>query len=181
MMSADAKATKPDAEAEVKGDPAVSVRAPVAALIWKTQMSPLLSLPTNKNRPCGSVHAPSVVAAPDAVAVNGLPGIAVSAPVERAMLNPSTVEFPVGTYTYFLVTSMMSAKLVETDGAVYPVKGANVDSPLPAPFILLPLMKYTRAVALAAEIVAPPPPPLPLPTPPPPGVQVDAPKVALHA
>src|SRR5258708_25510209 len=138
MMSANNKPPKPDAKAEVKGDPAVSVRAPVAALIWKTQMSPLLSLPTNKNRPCGSVHAPSVVAAPDAVAVNGLPGIDVSAPVERAMLNPSTVQFPVGTYTYFLVTSMISAKLLETDGPVYPVKRANVSPPIPTPSMLLP-------------------------------------------
>src|SRR5258708_27947488 len=119
MMSANNKPPKPDAKAEVKGDPAVSVRAPVAALIWKTQMSPLLSLPTNKNRPCGSVHAPSVVAAPDAVAVNGLPGIAVSAPVERAMLNPSTVDFPLGTYTYFLVTSIMPPHLVETHYRAY--------------------------------------------------------------
>jgi hypothetical protein len=140
MMSADDKATNPDADAEVKGDPAVSVRAPVAALIRKTQMSPLVSLPTNKNRPCGSVHAPSVVAPPDTVAVNGLPGIAVSAPVVRAMLNPSTVELPVGTYTYFLVTSMMSTVLLEIDGAVYPVKVAKVEPPIPAPLMLLPLM-----------------------------------------
>src|SRR4030081_3112820 len=161
----------------LKGDPAVSVNAPVVALIWKTQMAPLVSLPTNKNRPSGSVHAPSVVP-PDPVAVNGLPGIAVSAPLLRSMLNPSTVEFPMGTYTYFFVTRITSVKLLGSDGAVNPVKGANVAPPIPAPWMLLPLMKYTSAVALAAEMVAPPP--VPPVMPPPAGVHVDAPKVALH-
>src|SRR5260370_19928204 len=113
MMSA---ATTP----VVKGDPAVSVKAPVVALIRKTQMSPLPSLPTNRNRPCGSLHAPSVVP-PDPVAVNGLPGMAVSAPVVRATLNPSIDEFPVGTYTYFFFTSMTSAAPLRIIGAVYPV------------------------------------------------------------
>jgi hypothetical protein len=56
------------------------------------------------------------------------------------MLNPCTDEFPVGTYTYFLVTSMTSGRLGETDGAVYPVKVAKVVPPTPAPWMLEPLM-----------------------------------------
>src|SRR5258708_32727822 len=124
MMSA---ATTP----VVKGDPAVSVKAPVVALIRKTHISPLASLPTNRNRPCGSLHAPSVVP-PDPVAVNGLPGMAVSAPLLRSILNPSTFEFPAGTYTYFLVTSMTSAKPAEIVAAAYPVKGPKDGPPVPA-------------------------------------------------
>ena len=84
------------APAEVKGDPAVSVKAPVVGLILKTQMSPLPSLPTNRNRPWGSLHAPSVVPL-DPVTVNGLPEMAVSAPLFRSILNPSTAVLCVGT------------------------------------------------------------------------------------
>src|SRR5664279_1510804 len=90
----------------VKGDPAVGVNTPVTELIWNTQMAGADSLPTNKKRPNGSEATSSAVPTPPGN-VNGVPVIAVSAPVWRSMLYPATVAEPVGTYRNCLFTIIM--------------------------------------------------------------------------
>src|SRR5437588_10170 len=68
------------AEVVANGDPAISVNAPVVALIWNTLMKPLISEPAKRKRCLGSATTVSAVP-PVGFKANGLPGMVVSSPV----------------------------------------------------------------------------------------------------